>query len=114
MTTDECEFLVCALVDYWKPRLGLHSWSLYVHTSPRVLWEDGIHYSATAVCTPRWKYLEADLRFATDVLIENGDILEEVVVHELMHVVLAELDRRDEHEERVATLLARALIGQYA
>lgn len=113
MTYDEAEFLVNALVDYWKPRLGLQAWYLYVHTSNRITWEDGIHFNAGGLCTPRWKYLEADLRFSVDLLIANQDIFEEVIVHELVHVVLSELDRRDEHEERVCTLLTRSLLGYY-
>ncbi len=80
-----------------------------------ILWEGGDHVQAEAMCTPYWKYLTATLRFSTEKMAEFDDEeFEETVVHEMVHIVLSELDKRDEHEERVATLLSRALLGRWS
>ena len=103
-----------ALVAHHKPRLGLDTWLIKVECSPVILYEGGDHVKAEAMCTPFWKYLTATLRFSTEKMGELDDEeFEETVLHELMHVILAELDCRDEHEERVATLLSRAFLGRF-
>ena len=101
-----------ALVAHWKPRLGLQTWEIRVEVSPVILWEDGRHVAADAMCTPYWKYLQATLRFSEEKMLMLDEVeFEETVVHEMVHIVLSELETTSEpKEERVTTLLARALL----
>ena len=67
---------------------------------------------SVATCHTTWNYLEAVINVNKDALKALSDErIEYCVVHELMHILLNEM-REDgtEHEERVATLLARSFI----
>ncbi len=66
----------------------------------------------TAICHTNWQYMEAKINVNSDVLegLSNDDI-EYAAVHELMHVFLNEMRYEGiDHEERVATMLARSFL----
>lgn len=114
-----------ALIKRWHHRLGLAWWRVhYVYhrdSSEFASSDDGlVHNAAAATTLADWRYLEATISFNMQELAELDDeALEFVFVHELMHVLVAEMradhegKRRHEHvdhEERVCTTLARAFI----
>lgn len=113
--TDQIVENVNALIALWKPRLGLDNWKVVVEITPVITRGDGKYMGSAGLCTPQWQYMLAELNFAGDRLAElSANDLEEVVVHELMHVVLSELETTGEKkEERVATMLTAALLAGY-
>lgn len=102
----------------WIAALGLGFWSITLvwaredyHES-----EPGTPRSSIARCKADWRYAHATITFNVPKFVdEDDDDLEGIVVHELMHVFLSEarwVDGEDsdslDHEERVATMLAKA------
>jgi hypothetical protein len=74
--------------------------------------QEGLSDGSLAVCSTDWRYMHATIRVNSDKLqeIENEDI-EEIAVHEMMHIFLNEMREEGiDHEERVATFLARSFI----
>ncbi|NMC33981.1 MAG: hypothetical protein GYA36_16185 [Veillonellaceae bacterium] len=65
-----------------------------------------------AVCHTKWQYMTATMEVNLDKLEEQKDsTIEFCAVHELMHVFLNEMREEGiEHEERVATFLARSFM----
>ena len=105
----------------WVNRMGLGAWTVRTSYKPRLRGAEGY-----AKVTP--SFLEADLQFRQDVLVERGDV---VIVHELTHIltdewatamqdVIREMvpkklqrDARDllrPHEESVVEAIAHALV----
>ena len=111
-----------ALFDKWIPRLGLKWFSIeIIHYSKRKHYmqatEKGPNSVMVASCS--WEYMRATIY----VCIPNTEgmsdrKLEWTVVHELMHVFLNEMRGANKnvdaeflaHEERVASMLADAVI----
>lgn len=76
---------------------------------------EGAHHTGMPylACTEgSWEYMNFTIRWNMPLVLETGDEeLENAVVHEFMHVFLREMEAEGAgHEERVATLLARAII----
>ena len=103
------------LFDTWIPLLRLQAWRF------RYFWERGDGPDGTAnarcvmECAADWRYLHASITVYLGTVADDDDALvEEHVVHELMHVHLHELrlddDVHNAHEERVCTQLARAFL----
>jgi hypothetical protein len=100
-----------ALAAKWIELLGLG------HCCIR-LWFDPECPADTLACTStQWEYLTAKITFNLPLCLKFADdevVLENAVVHELLHVVLAEIVQSQsakvgsEHEERVASHLALA------
>jgi hypothetical protein len=105
----------------WVNRMGLGAWTVRTSYKPRLRGAEGY-----AKVTP--SFLEADLQFRQDVLVERGDV---VIVHELTHILTDEWatamqdvirdmvpkklqrDARDllrPHEESVVEAIAHALV----
>jgi hypothetical protein len=61
----------------WVRRMGLGAWTIRPSLKPRLRGAEGY-----AKVTPT--FLEAELEFRQDVLIERGDV---VIVHELTHIL---------------------------
>lgn len=83
---------ILAHVDTWIPRLGLDGWELEVVFLDS--WEGTDEceddFRCTATCESRWNYLQAKIKFYNPSLLRHSDrVLEETVVHELCHVLLA-------------------------
>ncbi len=64
----------------WVRRMGLAAWTIRPSYRPRLQGAEGY-----AKVTP--SFLEAELQFRQDVLIERGDV---VIVHELTHILTDE------------------------
>lgn len=105
----------------WVRRMGLGAWTIRPSYKPKLRGAEGY-----ARVTPT--FLEAELQFRQDVLVERGDV---VIVHELTHILTDEWasamqdvirdmvprklqrDARDvlrPHEESVVEAIAHALV----
>jgi hypothetical protein len=105
----------------WVQRMGLGAWTIRASYKPKLRGAEGY-----AEISP--EFLEAQLQFRQDVLVERGDV---VIVHELTHILTDEWARamdkvihdmvprklqreaRDylrPHEESVVEAIAHALV----
>jgi hypothetical protein len=105
----------------WVRRMGLGAWTIRSSYKPKLRGAEGY-----AVVSP--EFLEAELEFRQDVLVERGDV---VIVHELTHILTDEWARAVEsvihdmvprrlqrearnsirsHEESVVEAIAHALV----
>lgn len=104
---------VMAFVEKWKADLWLGHWSI-----DTVLEWNGIHSATSAhghvlgECDADWRYLSAKLRFnLPELSVLSDEKIEEVVVHELLHVHLNEMREQGlPHEERVCSLLTQVML----
>lgn len=113
---------ILAFARKWAEPLGLGWWEItyeyarddYKAPSPSYAPDT---FSA-AYCTADWRYGHATIVFNMPVMAQQSDSkAEKIVVHELCHVLLNEMRwaRHDDadhidHEERVASTLARAFL----
>jgi hypothetical protein len=105
-----------ALVREWKPLLSLNEWQVDIsHCRHGFRQSDGEASRGEVVimtCSVMWEYLKATITVNTPELGDlDDDSLEEIVVHELCHIVVNEMreeENRPKHEERVVTLLGRS------
>jgi hypothetical protein len=98
----------------WQEPLGLDDW--------RVTWKFEREHSeelkdVVANCNVSWEYEMATVTWFIPQVLNcefDDDDLEQIVVHEIMHILLNEMredtKKRINHEERVATRLAKAFI----
>jgi hypothetical protein len=105
----------------WVQRMGLGAWTIRTSYKPKLRGAEGY-----AEVSPT--FLEAELQFRQDVLVERGDV---VIVHELTHILTDEWARAVEqvihdmvprrlqrearttirpHEESVVEAIAHALV----
>lgn len=105
----------------WVQRMGLGAWTIRASYKPKLRGAEGY-----AEISP--EFLEAELQFRQDILLERGDV---VIVHELTHILTDEWARamdqviRDmvpkrlqreartyvrPHEESVVEAIAHALV----
>jgi hypothetical protein len=105
----------------WVQRMGLNAWTIRTSYKPKLRGAEGY-----AEVSPT--FLEAELQFRQDVLMERGDV---VIVHELTHILTDEWARAVEqvihdmvprrlqrearntirpHEESVVEAIAHALV----
>jgi hypothetical protein len=105
----------------WQRRMGLGAWTVRPGYKPKLRGAEGLAKVNTG-------FLEAELTFRQDVLVERGDV---VIVHELTHILTDEWaeamenvikdyvprkiqrDARDflrPHEESVVEAIAHALV----
>ncbi len=109
----------------WQTCMGLRWWSIkfiFDRVPSDTTRPDGYFCQASTVV--RWEYLSATITFNMPLLVECKDKhLEEIVVHELCHVLVNEMrqwaedeipvGKKDEgmkHEERVVTCMTSAFI----
>ena len=111
------------IVDEWQECLGLKWWhiSFHYHRDSAAFHEscpEDISLNSQAYTSVSWAYLDAAIHFNLPLCIDSSDVeLEEMVVHEFMHVLVHEMrsvkncecEQFDiRHEERVCTMLQRA------
>lgn len=118
---EEQQNRVRPLLDKWIKGLGLLDWwdidIIYdreVATVEEREKRSG-NWETTFRCNVDWRYAEASIRVYCPTIADiNDECLERAVVHELGHIFLNETrqDEKDwlDHEERVATMLAKAFI----
>lgn len=108
---DEAESRIRALAAKWTSLLGLGHYCIQLWFSREC--PDGTF----ATTSTRWEYLTAKITFNLPECMKFADdeaLLEYAVIHELMHVVVAEISQTRvkhpgaEHEERVVSHLALA------
>jgi hypothetical protein len=110
-----------AFAEVWVHVLGLAHWHVRFIYEREYLLDDNDEpdTKALARCLAAWEYMDA--RIVWNLTLVKGqpdDQLEMIVVHEFMHILLAEMSRRGSkrneaerlHEEHTATLLAKAFI----
>lgn len=107
---------VNGILDRWIALLALGHWTINrdLRRQDKPDFRDDGSSSEVARCHVNWQYEDATITVWLPEAHEYTDErLEWVMVHELMHIVLNEMreDRKNIlHEERVATVLAKALI----
>ena len=74
----------------WVQRMGLGAWTIRSSYKPKLRGAEGY-----AEVSPT--FLEAELQFRQDVLVERGDV---VIVHELTHILTDEWARAMQHVVR--------------
>ena len=101
------------LFDAWSEHLRLSQWNIHLN------WKrtGGAENHHGGVClmevTCDWRYEDAQITiYATSLEGLDDDELEETVIHELTHILVAEMTGGQEdahdHEEHVVTRIARA------
>lgn len=107
---DKKQLKVCIKkhMEWWCKWLGLN-YGL-VTTKFVYSWESDM--DAAAICDTKWQYEESAVTFNLKQLRKlNDKEIEEVVVHELMHIFLNEMREKGiKHEEHTATRLQHAFI----
>lgn len=103
------------LADKWLQPLGLLHWKVQIEFCREGIDDEcGEGNAVAADCTTSWEYLETRIRWSMPVISRMDDRdLEMVFVHECMHTFLAEAREPEGqalHEERVATMLAKAFL----
>ena len=104
------------LVEKWRENLGLNTYRL--HNSWATEPKEGSPNCAAST-EMRWEYLEADFTWYLPNLKQlNDDELEECVVHEFCHILIAPLMHEDtEHGrliyERVTSTVQRAILWTF-
>lgn len=107
---------ITRLASLWRERLGLNTYRLH-HSWDRTTKEKADNCGAEVKM--RWEYLEADFTWYMPALKDlNDDELEECIVHEFCHVLIAPLMYDDsEHGrlvyERVTSTVQRAIGWTY-
>jgi len=109
------EKLFTRLAQEWIERTWLGWWKIDVVFYGRKEYcklMKGLDRYSVALCSTQWEYMQARLSVNSYALKNcSKDEIEYVVVHELMHVFLNEAREKGiEHEERVATFLAKSFI----
>ncbi len=107
-----------ALVERWLGTLGLRWWRTEIVYCRKWITDDQGEPDLDSHARTRvhWQYLDAEMQWNMPRLHELSDEqLELIFVHECMHILVNEMrdDKADElpkHEERVATLLAKAFL----
>jgi hypothetical protein len=116
----ELEGRIQALRDKWVEPLGLGNWRITLHCYrdsgeyQEVLAASGPYVGGT--CEAQWQYQRAEIHFNLFRLAPLSEReMEECVVHELCHLLLAEVqmcmdEEHDHHVEHATTALAQAFI----
>ena len=107
------------LIKKWHKTIGLNWWRIeYVYSRERdgdgpSNYEPDGNWTTAADCSADDSYLTASITFYLPNLVKiEDDELEEIYLHEIMHVFLKPMQTKEKaaEEERVATMLARAMV----
>lgn len=116
MKHEEQRARIRSLADKWLKPLGLLWWERieFSYFDNRHHFDRDSGNEALFITYADWRYLDALVEVNLALAAELGDErLELCFVHEMMHIHLDELQVSEEyhdHEERVATCLARAFL----
>ena len=111
---------VQAVADRWRTVLGLGWWRItFVWSRTEKATDEERHgrdFNCIADTSVKWQYLDATITFYLPMVTGvSDDHLDYIVRHEFMHVLVREMRWQDhgdadnlDHEERVATTLAKA------
>jgi len=111
----EKEILFSQYVEKWCKKTWAGWWKVevvYYSEHEFLKHEEDASIFTLAICHNNWQYMEAKINVNSDNLEDiNNDEIEYTAVHELMHIFLNEMRCEGiEHEERVATMLARSFL----
>lgn len=100
---------------HWQPVLGLEEWDLTTaYVDGQLLVDGALNPDAAATASTRWEYRTATIQFNLEKTAQlSYRELEEVYIHEAMHLLLNELREEDhdlKHEEHAATTLTNILL----
>ena len=124
MKDSEYELLknkITKLIDKWLPNLGLKWWNIDFYydrenskDKPRL---DEGHSKLGANTYTQYPYKTAQIDFFLPALSNlDGKALENLVLHELIHILVNEMryyDKDSDHEERVVSDLTSAFLWTY-
>ena len=114
MKPAKTEKLIQSYLSKWVARLALQEWKLTVLFHEHGFPNDGrVDPHVEACVNVNWDYLSARIQFDLSLCstFDKAE-LEDVVLHELMHIIVAELRPGDQTgEERTVTRLTRALLA---
>lgn len=104
--------------DDWQLMLGLGSWEIQLLWTRERADDDKANAGRLSLATVEadWRYQRAEITLYMPTLVEcTGKAQENTVVHELLHLYLAELENKKnqhrlDHEERVVTQIANAFL----
>lgn len=106
-------------IDRWKPALFLDAWTLHLEYDRRPAKRDKGGWRTICRTFVQWPYLSALLTWNLSAVAETpDDVLEELVVHELCHVLIAQaiphnaiqVEAERQNEERVVQQMAQAYL----
>lgn len=107
--------LITDLALKWTEKLCLQAWHINLHFLEHGFPNgSGLQKGTCAAVGVDWPYLTADIEFDMPVMASEPETTEEDVIHELLHIVMAEVVEGNEFnpkEERVVTRLARTLVA---
>lgn len=108
MKKQELKDLIQAKATYWANVLGLGNWDMEFKLAKCDKECDAVAGEAKV----QWQYQQAIITFYRKGLKGlDADGVEQIIVHELMHVFLNEMREEGiDHEERVATMLSKAFL----
>ena len=98
------------LIRLWRDRLGLSRWCItanYVDGPVRV--NGVLREDVEAACSSQWEYQTCEIDFSLSKCAALDDyLLEEVVIHELLHCFYGPFEGPPVLEEHMVTTLARS------
>ena len=127
MSTRECEFQKRRLgpvIRRWVKRVGLGGWTIDVEYYDEI----PAHKDAAMAMDVQWQYFQATMKVNANKTSDETDRrCEEIIVHELSHILVNEMrppargtdldeyaiNELMQHEERVCTIVARAILWAY-
>lgn len=88
---DRIEGAIKKMAPKWQKRLGLDHWEIrHVFIDSFDDDQSSDDYKTTAITETRWQYLQAKIKWFLPSAARHSDLeLEKVLVHELVHVLLA-------------------------
>jgi len=102
------------IFDKWHRPLGLLWWhiEIYYHKKTPKSFKKKNGKVVVARVTARWEYAEATINVNIPAVAQMDDAeLENLVVHEMCHILVAEMREKGiKHEERVCSMLSQAFL----
>jgi hypothetical protein len=112
------ETTIARLAPVWQKRIGLAHFDITHVFLDSYYGDDGEEdFKVTAVTESRWQYLQAKIKwYLPSAVRHDAARLEEILVHELCHVLLAPEQthmkaRHSEHLELATEMVARAVLA---
>jgi len=88
---DRVTKLIKELAPIWQTRLGLDHWEIeHVYLDAYYTDDNGEDFKVTATTESRWQYMQGIIKWYLPSAVRHDDqTLEKVLVHELVHILLA-------------------------
>lgn len=88
---DRVTKLITKLAPTWQTRLGLDHWDIqHTHIDTYFGDDNGQDHKVTATTHAQWQYMDANIKWYLPSAVRHDDeTLEKILVHELVHVLLA-------------------------